>query len=120
MEKQILSPPFFLFEEASLDIFNDLVSVEAKIEPQDWLDDVYRVFDAGGRKLIFEVVEKTKQIWLSEVRIECIRFKEAESSFDEEFLSCLQQSYQAYLGENGSSLSYKELMRRLVEKIGTV
>lgn len=69
---------------------------------------------------MFEVVKETKRIWLSEARIECIRFKEAEPSLDEEFLSCLQQSYQVYLGENGSSFSCKELMHRLVEKIGMV
>ena len=41
MEKPLLTSPFFLFEDVSLDIFQGLSELEKKIEQQDLMDDVY-------------------------------------------------------------------------------
>lgn len=122
MEKQVLSPPFFLFEGASLDIFAELAALEAYIEPQDWQDKIYQVFDSNGRKLIFHLNTETKRIFFSDVKIEHVRFKEAEISVDthDEFANCLKKAYQAYFGKNGNRLDSPKMLQLLIEKIGVM
>lgn len=120
MEKQILTPPFFLFEGLSLDIFSDMTTLEATIEPNDWQDNIYKAFDWDGKQLIFQVVAETKRVWLSDCKIDHTRFKRVQASRTDEFLYCLQQSYQAYFSEDCIELDCHELKQRLIKKLGIV
>ena len=140
MEKPLLTPLFFLFEDVSLDIFQGLSELEKKIEPQDLMDDVYcfvilsqkikkiepqdlmddvyRAFDSVGNILNFRIVEKEqKRFWVS-TKIKTVVFDSADMSSDDLFLKCLQSSYQAYFETEPAGLDKRQLMETLIQKCG--
>ena len=140
MEKPLLTPPFFLFEDVSLDIFQGLSELEKKIEPQDLMDDVYmkrlqkllklkiepqdlmddvyRAFDSVGNILNFRIVGKEqKGFWVS-TKIKTVLFDSADMSSDDLFLKCLQSSYQAYFETEPAGLDKRQLMETLIQKCG--
>ncbi|CCI72477.1 hypothetical protein BN21_0442 [Neisseria meningitidis alpha704] len=118
MEKPLLTPPFFLFEDVSLDIFQGLSELEKKIEPQDLMDDVYRAFDSVGNILNFRIVEKEqKGFWVS-TKIKTVVFDSADMSSDDLFLKCLQSSYKAYFETEPAGLDKRQLMKTLIQKCG--
>ena len=138
MEKPLLTPPFFLFEDVSLDIFQGLSELEKKIEQQDLMDDVYPcvlspvstpkieqqdlmddvypAFDSVGNILNFRIVEKEqKGFWVS-TKIKTVVFDSADMSSDDLFLKCLQSSYQAYFETEPAGLDKRQLMETLIQK----
>ncbi|HGG9328399.1 TPA: hypothetical protein ACJKCP_002028 [Neisseria meningitidis] len=118
MEKPLLTPPFFLFEDVSLDIFQGLSELEKKIEPQDLMDDVYRAFDSVGNILNFRIVEKEqKGFWVS-TKIKTVVFDSADMSSDDLFMKCLQSSYKAYFETEPAGLDKRQLMKTLIQKCG--
>ncbi|CNQ90534.1 TPA: hypothetical protein WLY73_001271 [Neisseria gonorrhoeae] len=118
MEKPLLTPPFFLFEDVSLDIFQGLSELEKKIEPQDLMDNVYRAFDSVGNILNFRIVEKEqKGFWVS-TKIKTVVFDSADMPSDDLFLKCLQSSYKAYSETEPAGLDKRQLMKTLIQKCG--
>lgn len=123
MERPLLTPPFFLFEDTSVDIFQSLETLENKIEPQDWKNGIYQIFDSSGKRLIFHIVSSPKKWLCSTAQVEHVRFLRiddniTDGNITDEFDRHLRKSYQAYLHKKDNDLNRHDLMSQLMDVCG--
>lgn len=118
MERPLLTPPFFLFEDISVDIFQSLETLENKIEPQDWQNGGYQVFDSSGKRLIFHIVSSPKKWLCSTAQVEHVRFLRIDDNSTDEFNYHLKKSYRAYLHKKDNDLNRQDLISQLIDTCG--
>lgn len=116
MERQILIPPFFVFESNSLDIFQTIDEIEKKIEPIDVLNNEYDIYDATGNILKFHVV-KTRHHFLGlfNIMVDKVQFSHSLVSSKSELFMRMQKTYAALDGSDPNNLEFEELANKLFD-----
>lgn len=116
MERQILTAPFFVFENNSLDIFQTIDEIEQKIEPIDILNNEYDIYDATGNILKFHIVKVKYRFWgLFNIMVDTVQFSHSVVSSKNELFRRMQKSYIALGGSETDNLKFDELRNQLYD-----
>ncbi|ULJ64754.1 hypothetical protein [Wielerella bovis] len=116
MDKPILSAPFFVFENNSLDIFQTIDEIEQKIEPIDVLNHEYDIYDSEGNVLKFHVIQtKTRFLGLFKITTDTVQFSHGLTYSKDELFQRMQQTYIAWGGSETDDLTFDELKNKLFD-----
>lgn len=87
-------PPYFLFENESIqNVFHSINSLEKYIEPIDWDNNEYQVFDFDGRKIHFFIERLIRKGLFGNYVLENVKYEKFLLGYENEFINLIKHSY---------------------------